>query len=98
MPLATAIGDTGADVPAGRYALGRPDVVFHYADEVEYWLWLWGGRFDTMWLACEALARSELGTRTGDGDPFRCIGPVMLGVQNLITHSLAFLDASWDLR
>ena len=97
-PLLTAIGTANADVPPGRWALGRPGVVFHHADEVEYWLWLWGGRFDSLWLACEALARSELGARTGDGDPNRCVGPVLLAVQNLILHALLFLDAAWDRR
>jgi hypothetical protein len=96
--LLTAIGNVDPDVPPGRYALGRPGVVFLHADELEYWLWLWGGRYDSLWLACEALARSEPGARTGDGDPTRCVGPVLLGVQNLIMHSLLFLDAAWDRR
>jgi hypothetical protein len=94
VPLGTAVGNTHG--PDGWYALGPPGAVTHYAGEVEYWLWLWGGRFDSMWLACEALARTELGARTGDGDPYRCIGPVMLGAQTLIIRSLAFLDVAWD--
>jgi hypothetical protein len=98
MPLVTAIGNVGPDIPAGRYALGRPTMVFHYADELEYWLWLWGGHHDNLWLACESLARTQLGAATGDGDPHRCVGPALLAVQRLINHSLAFLDAAWDRR
>lgn len=98
MPLVTAIGDVGPDVPAGRYALGRPTAVFHYADEVEYWLWLRGGHFDSLWHAVEAFARTDLGAATGDGDPQACLGPVLLAAQSLINHSLLFLDAAWDRR
>jgi hypothetical protein len=98
MPLATAIGNVGPDIPAGRYALGRPTTAFHYADEVEYWLWLRGGHFDSLWLAVEAFARTDLGATTGDGDPRACLGAVLLATQSLINHSLLFLDAAWDRR
>ncbi len=94
MPLVTAIGNVGPDVPAGRYALGRPTRVFHYADEVEYWLWLWGGHFDSLWLAVEAFADTDLGT----GDPQECVGALLLAAQSLINHSLLFFDAAWDRR
>jgi hypothetical protein len=99
MPLVTAIGNAEPDTPPGRYALGRPGgIVFHQADELEYHLWLRGGHFDSLWLACESVARSDIGAALGDGDPHRCIGPVLLAVQNLINHSLVFLDAAWDRR
>jgi hypothetical protein len=98
MPLVTAIGDVGPDIPAGTYALGRPTTVFHYADEVEYWFWLWGGHFDSLWLAVEAFARTDLGAATGAGDPERCLLPALHAVQGLINHSLLFLDAAWDRR
>jgi hypothetical protein len=98
MPLVTAIGNVGADIPAGRYALGRPTRVFLYADEVEYWLWLRGGHFDSLWLAVEAFARTDLGATTGNGDPHACLGPVLLAAQSLINHSLLFFDAAWDRR
>jgi hypothetical protein len=94
MPLVTAIGNVGPDVPAGRYALGRPTKVFHYADEVEYWLWLWGGHFDSLWHAVEAFADTDLGT----GDPQECVGALLLAAQSLINHSLLFFDAAWDRR
>jgi hypothetical protein len=98
MPLVTAIGDVGPDIPAGKHALGRPTTVFHYADDVEYWLWLWGGHFDSMWLAVEEFADTPLGRTVGAGDPQRCIGPALLAAQSLINHSLLFFDAAWDRR
>lgn len=90
MPLVTAIGNVGPDVPEGRYGLGRPAKVFHYADEVEYWLWLWGGHYDSLWDAVEAFA-----AETG-GDPEECVGRLLLAAQSLISHSLLFFDAAWD--
>lgn len=98
MPLVTAIGNVGPDVPAGRYALGRVSTVFRYADGIEYWLWLWGGHFDSLWQAAEAFARTDLGSATADGDPRRCVGPLLLAAQGLISHSLLFFDAAWDRR
>lgn len=94
MPLMTAIGNVGPDIPPGKYALGRPTIVFHYADELEYWLWLWAGHFDSLWHACCALSNTDL----GDSDPVECLVAALPAAQSLINHSLAFLDAAWSRR
>jgi len=90
LPLATAIGDVEVEVPADTYALGLPRGPYHYASAVEYWLWLWGAQWDSLWTACEALAKGT--------DPLACVAPVLLATQELIVGSVAFLDVAWDRR
>jgi hypothetical protein len=90
LPLATAAGNV--DAPADTYVLGLPGGVRHHqATELEYWLWLWGGQWDSLWVACETLAG-----RPGATDPLSCVTPVLLAAQELIVHSVAFLDTAWD--
>jgi hypothetical protein len=82
MPMATAIGNAGEGIPDGRYALGMPGHPFMYADDVEYWLWLWSPVHDSLARACDKLATQ--------------LPVAMAAVQALIAHQMAFLDASRD--
>jgi hypothetical protein len=96
LPLATAIGDAEVEVPPGTYALGLPRGPYYHATELEYWLWLWGAQWDSLWAACEMLAQRPADKRIGDGDPRSCVTPVLLGAQALILNSVGFLDAARD--
>lgn len=98
VPLAVAYGNAGSDVPRDHYAFGRSGVASHHVHEIGYWLWLWGGRHDSLWQTCKAFARSDVGRKYGDGDPHECLAFVLLQTQELIQHTLAFLDAAWDRR
>lgn len=97
LPLATAIGDVEIEVPEGTYAIGLPRGPYYYATEIEYWLWLWGAQWDSLWVACETLAQRPA-EKGGGIDPLACVTPVLLAAQALIVHSVAILDAAWDLR
>jgi hypothetical protein len=94
LPLATAIGNV--DAPADTYILGLPGGVHHHhATELEYWMWLWGVRWDNLWEVCETLAARPT-ARTGLAtDPLSCVTPVLLAAQELVVHSVAFLDTAW---
>ena len=98
MPMATAIGNAGEGIPDGRYALGMPGHPFMYADDIEYWLWLWSPVHDSLAHACDELATSQAGVDRADGDPHTLLPLAMAAVQALIAHQMAFLDASWDTR
>jgi hypothetical protein len=94
LPLATAIGDVEIEVPAGAYALGLPRGPYYYATELEYWLWLWGAQWDSLWGACQTLSRRPA-DKGGATDPLSCVTPVLLAAQELVVHSVAFLDTAW---
>jgi hypothetical protein len=97
LPLATAIGEAEIEVPVGTYALGLPRGPYYFASEIEYWLWLWGASWDSLWVACEMLAGRPV-EKGGGIDPLSCVGTVLLAAQALIGNSVAFLDAAWDRR
>jgi len=95
MPLMTGIGIPDQSRP-GRYAIGVFGRPMTYVDEIGYWLWLHGHRWDDLWLASTALAETQPGESTGE--PAASLTLILTRLHQLLSASAAYLDASWDRR
>lgn len=93
MPLMTAVGMAEETPPEG-YSLGLPGHPTVHVDSLGYWLWLWGGQWDSLWHASAALAGTRLGAAVGDGDPRACLAAVLAELPQLISSGTACLDAA----
>ena len=91
----TGIGITDESRP-GRYAIGVFGRPMTYVDEIGYWLWLHGHRWDDLWQASAALAETRPGE--GTGEPATCLTLILARLHQLLSASAACLDASWDRR
>jgi len=83
MPLMTGIGITDESRP-GRYAIGVFGRPMTYVDEIGYWLWFDGHRWNNLWLASAALAETQPGE--GTGEPAACLTLILTRLHRLLSR------------
>lgn len=98
-PLLLGLGQLAAD--PRRYgiglAAGKPLVA---VPAFVYELWKWSPGWDSLWHACEIMARAGRDVPGEDTDPARVLARCLPGVQLLIAHGAGYLDEAsedWGL-